>query len=106
MGMNTLIEWCHHTFNAWIGCAKVSPGCENCYASVGTPARVSRASGIELWGPNASRRIKAESGWREPLKWDRLAREAGERHRVFTASLSDVSRIARTSSLTAIDSSG
>jgi len=29
---NTKIEWCDHTFNPWIGCVKVSPGCTNCYA--------------------------------------------------------------------------
>ena len=24
---NTKIEWAHHTFNPWVGCTKVSPGC-------------------------------------------------------------------------------
>lgn len=28
----TKIEWCEYTFNPWEGCAKVSPGCANCYA--------------------------------------------------------------------------
>ncbi|WP_414645904.1 MULTISPECIES: DUF5131 family protein [unclassified Bradyrhizobium] len=32
MGENSKIEWCDHTFNPWIGCQKVSPGCDNCYA--------------------------------------------------------------------------
>ncbi|MBX7220363.1 MAG: phage Gp37/Gp68 family protein, partial [Blastocatellia bacterium] len=32
MGENTKIEWAHHTFNPWVGCAKVSEGCRNCYA--------------------------------------------------------------------------
>lgn len=32
MGENSSIEWTHHTFNPWIGCTKVSPGCANCYA--------------------------------------------------------------------------
>lgn len=26
MGFATYIEWCHHTFNGWTGCAKVSVG--------------------------------------------------------------------------------
>ncbi len=26
MGEHTRIEWTDHTFNPWIGCAKVSPG--------------------------------------------------------------------------------
>ena len=32
MGENSKIEWCDHTFNPWIGCQKVSPGCDHCYA--------------------------------------------------------------------------
>ena len=32
MGADSKIEWCDHTFNPWIGCTKVSPGCANCYA--------------------------------------------------------------------------
>lgn len=32
MGQITGIQWCHHTFNGWIGCAKVSDGCKHCYA--------------------------------------------------------------------------
>ena len=29
---NSSIEWCDHTINFMIGCHKVSPGCDNCYA--------------------------------------------------------------------------
>lgn len=29
---NSNISWTDHTFNPWIGCSKVSPGCTNCYA--------------------------------------------------------------------------
>ena len=32
MAENSRIEWTHHTFNPWIGCQKVSPGCDNCLA--------------------------------------------------------------------------
>lgn len=32
MGENSNIEWTHHTFNPWIGCQNVGPGCDNCYA--------------------------------------------------------------------------
>lgn len=28
----TTIEWATHTFNPWIGCAKVLPACDHCYA--------------------------------------------------------------------------
>lgn len=55
MSENSKIEWCDHTFNPWIGCTKVSPGCANCYAEVSTPARVMRADGRETWGEGAPR---------------------------------------------------
>src|SRR5262249_21511150 len=32
VGKNSTIEWCDHTFNPWIGCQKVSEGCDLCYA--------------------------------------------------------------------------
>lgn len=32
MGENSSIQWTHHTFNPWVGCQRVSPGCTNCYA--------------------------------------------------------------------------
>ena len=31
MAKNTKIEWADHSWNPWIGCSKVSAGCENCY---------------------------------------------------------------------------
>lgn len=34
MGAETKIEWTDHTFNAWIGCTKVSEGCRNCYSGI------------------------------------------------------------------------
>lgn len=29
---NSRIEWTDHTFNPWVGCTKVSPACDHCYA--------------------------------------------------------------------------
>ncbi|WP_415427242.1 DUF5131 family protein, partial [Staphylococcus borealis] len=26
------ISWTDHTWNGWIGCSPISPGCKNCYA--------------------------------------------------------------------------
>ncbi|MDE2105336.1 MAG: DUF5131 family protein [Patescibacteria group bacterium] len=49
------IGWCDATTNGVTGCDKVSPGCKNCYAEVGTRARVLRAQGIETWGPKGVR---------------------------------------------------
>ena len=33
MAEQTKIEWVDHTFNPWIGCTRVSPACDNCYAA-------------------------------------------------------------------------
>lgn len=84
MGENSKIEWCHHTFNPWLGCAKVAPGCKSCYAEA-LVTRWHKAA----WGPNGTRVKTSESYWRQPLKWNRQAEKAGER-RVFCASLADV----------------
>lgn len=76
-----------YTFNPWRGCTKVSAGCANCYAETMSK----RNPGVlGIWGPNGTRVIASESGWREPLKWDRAAATAGERRRVFCASMADV----------------
>jgi protein gp37 len=85
MGKNSKIEWCHHTFNTWWGCEKVSPACKNCYAD-GFAKRV----GWHVWGENAPRRFFGDGHWRQPLLWNEEARKAGERARVFCASMADV----------------
>lgn len=88
MGENSKIGWTHHTFNLWIGCEKIAAGCLNCYAAV-----LASVYGWAEWGKESlggSRRVASESKWREPLKWDRAAAKAGERRRVFCASLADV----------------
>lgn len=79
-----------YTFNSWIGCAKVSPGCKNCYAAVDTFARVSASRGLPLWGEQAARHVTSDDNWRKPLRWNREAAAMGERRKVFCASLSDV----------------
>lgn len=55
MKIENSIGWCDDTINAVTGCDKVSRGCKNCYAEVGTRARVLRAQGKETWGPNGVR---------------------------------------------------
>jgi len=90
MGENSKIQWTHHTFNPWIGCAKVSAGCTNCYAEVDTFPRVQRSRGRELWGVNARRHVTSDANWLKPIAWNREAEAAGERRRVFCASMADV----------------
>lgn len=75
------------TFNPWRGCTRVSAGCVNCYAETLS----GRNHGtLGTWGPKGERVIAAETYWRLPLKWEKEARAAGERRRVFCASLADV----------------
>lgn len=45
---------------------------------------------LGVWGPKGTRVVAAESYWRQPLKWNAEAEAAGERRRVFCASLADV----------------
>lgn len=85
MGENSKIEWTDHTFNPWIGCTKVSPGCQHCYAE-SLAARFGKAE----WGPTAQRVHTSEAYWRKPLGWARKAKAEGVRRRVFCASLADV----------------
>lgn len=86
MGVLTKIQWCHHTWNPWRGCAKVSPGCANCYAERDSK-RNPRVLGT--WGPNGRRSLGAESYWSLPYRWNSAAAAARERRRVFTLSLGD-----------------
>lgn len=87
MGANSAIAWTHHTFNPWRGCTHVSPGCTNCYAE----AQAKRfPDQLGKWGTGGTRVIASESYWRQPERWNRKAEKAGERHRVFCASLADV----------------
>lgn len=73
MAENSRIGWTDHTFNPWIGCAKVSPGCKNCYAEVDTFARRERSHGRELWGPHANRHRTSAAYWKKPLTWNKAS---------------------------------
>jgi protein gp37 len=84
MGEHTTISWTHHTFNPWWGCTEISPACDNCYAR-----EWARRFGVK-WGAGEPRRPATERTWTEPLKWNRKAEAAGERRRVFCASMADV----------------
>src|SRR5262249_52000215 len=98
MAEQTGISWCDATFNPWIGCEKVSPGCAHCYAEeLVVRGRLNRP---DAWGPGGVRHRTAASTWRHPVRWNRLAAEGrlpdgsenpdGHRPRVFRASLADV----------------
>lgn len=86
MAANSKIEWTDHTFNPWEGCEKISPACKHCYAA----DRDERWHAGKHWGLDAPRLMHTDAYWRQPLKWNRDAIAAGERRRVFCASLADV----------------
>lgn len=86
MGENSKIEWTDHTFNPWMGCTKVSPACDGCYAE----AMMDHRYGKVKWGPHGERVRTVPSNWKQPIRWDKEAKAAGTRPRVFCASLADV----------------
>ena len=63
---NSKIEWTTHTFNPWIGCQHVSPGCgggENgapCYAETLMDTRYHKVQ----WGPHGERRRTSAENWK------------------------------------------
>lgn len=85
MGANSKIEWTDHTFNPWIGCTKVSPGCTHCYAETEAKYR-----GWAIWGKGKTRMRTSPSTWKNPIQWNRQAQQERQRKRVFCASLADV----------------
>jgi protein gp37 len=86
MAENSKIEWTDHTFNPWMGCTKVSPACDNCYAAEMMDTRYGRVR----WGAGEPRVRTAPSTWKQPRKWQREAERDGTRPFVFCASLADV----------------
>jgi len=86
MAEKTEIAWCDSTFNPWIGCQKVSAGCDNCYAETLMDKRYHKVE----WGPHGERKRTSEANWKQPLRWAKAARGTGRRPRVFCASLGDV----------------
>lgn len=100
MAQHTAIQWADATFNPWIGCTKVSAGCDNCYAEELDRRRAKLWGGLH-WGPGVPRRLAADATWAAPVAWNRAqakheaaCAERGiapqPRPRVFCASLADV----------------
>lgn len=84
MAENSKIEWTHHTVNLWHGCTKVHAGCDHCYAET-----LSNRWGKNVWGNDAPRLI-IRSAFAELIKYQKIAEEAGEIHRVFVGSMKDI----------------
>lgn len=84
MGENSKIEWCKHTVNIWWGCTEVHEGCDNCYARI-----LSNRYKKDLWG-NDKPRMLVKSAFDDLDRFQKLAEKAGEKHRVFINSMSDI----------------
>ncbi len=61
------ISWTDATFNGWIGCTKVSPGCDNCYAAQQDSFRKWTPEG---WGAGMPRKHTSAQNWNGPVKWN------------------------------------
>lgn len=86
MGDNSKIEWTEATWNPFVGCTAVSPGCDNCYAAglasgrlVHTPAYEGLAEGGVF---NGTIRLLPDRLY-QPLRWRRP-------RRIFVNSMSDL----------------
>lgn len=86
MAETTEISWADATFNPWIGCTKISPACDHCYAERDN----GRRKWVPGWGPGVPRKRTSPSNWKQPLAWNRRAEKTGVPLRVFVASLADV----------------
>lgn len=84
MAQNSKIEWTHHTANLWHGCTKVHEGCDNCYAET-----LSKRWGNDVWG-NDKPRKEIKSFFADLDKYQKLAKELNEIHRVFVGSMMDI----------------
>lgn len=73
-----------YTFNPWLGCIKVSPGCIHCYAENMMDTRYKKAT----WGvaPRVKTSVKY---WNDPRKWNLSAAADFRTRYVFCASLAD-----------------
>lgn len=69
-----------------MGCTKVGPPCDHCYAESMMDHRYGRVR----WGAGEDRVRTSTANWALPLKWDRAAAAAGRAAKVFCLSLGDI----------------
>lgn len=86
MAENSKIEWTVHTWNPWMGCTKVGPPCDNCYAEGMMDLRYGKVR----WGTGQPRVRTSEANWKMPHRWNRAAAAAGRIDTVFCLSLGDI----------------
>lgn len=78
MAAESKIEWTDSTFSPWIGCTKISPACDHCYAEAQMDTRLGRVE----WGAGKPRSRTSAANWKQPLRWNaREFRECACGHR-------------------------
>jgi protein gp37 len=90
MGTTTGIQWTEKTWNPLVGCTKVSPGCDHCYAETQVDNRLHPAA-LAVGGKNleafptpfATVSLRPDRFLMQPLTWKKPAR-------IFVNSLSDL----------------
>lgn len=60
------IEWTDSTFNPWMGCTKVSPACDHCYAENLMDSRMHAVQ----WGAGQQRKRTSAKNWKLPMQWN------------------------------------
>jgi protein gp37 len=66
MAENTEISWTDATFNPWMGCTKVGPGCDHCYAENLMDTRHHKV----MWGAGNPRVRTGVKNWNLPVRWN------------------------------------
>lgn len=84
MADQTNISWTDHTFNAWWGCTKIAPGCDNCYA-----AAFDKRTGGDYWNAHTQPRRTRVSNWNKAKAWNKQAEIENRQHHVFCGSMMD-----------------
>jgi protein gp37 len=105
MGDETGIAWAGDaerkgaTWSAWLGCTKLvekrpgMPGsaCDFCYAELNAEPKRRNDKGRDkpLWGKDGARH-QCVTTWNDPITWNKKAKAAGRRLRVFVSSMGDI----------------
>lgn len=87
--MSTKIEWTDETWNPIVGCNKISPGCDHCYAEImarrlaGMPQQSPKYSMVIHEGKWSGNTFMDETGLKKPFSWKKP-------RRIFVVSMGDL----------------